>query len=1173
MKKILILIVLIIMIQPVVASLDRVIAGTGGRGATDSVYVFYPNSTRIWNSSPEKDVQDVIAADFDEDGVLENVIAASDKVYAYNESGGLVWSYTAGGDIKSVAAVDIDSSGYLDYIVAGSKDDSVYALNSTGEVVWSYTTGKDINVRVAIAAVDLDSDGYLDDVLVASKDNTVYAFNESGEVVWSYTSTSDMNVVAALDVDADGFFDDAAVAGQDDTVYVFNNDGTNIWNYTTGKDVKDVAAIDLDSDGYLDDVAAVSHDNKVYAFNESGGVVWSYTGTADMKAVAAADFDGDGYLDDVIAGSKDNKVYAFDSEGTKLWDYTTGGDVKTVAAADFDGDGYLGDVVAGSKDDSVYAIYSNGTLAWSLALDGDVREVAVADLTVDSPPATVTNLNNQSQGVTWIYWNWSNPDDADFNHTEVWINGTFYANVSNDNFYNATGLASDTDYEIQTRTVDHTGNINTSWVNDIAKTLVLPDTTPPAAITNLNNQSQGVTWIYWNWTNPIDFWQNIIYLGGINMMNTSDNYYNATDLLSNTYYSMIINTKDTERNINYTNVTNTAKTLENVSVLTVLNVTPANNSVNVSLIQDITVSFNDNVSNLTILVKDGNGDVVRGEIEYLGRTLRFNPYRFWKENESYVVNLTLDLVWSFTTQIKDADNDGIPDSNDNDDDNDGVDDVNDSLKGINASSIKTDIEGLSVKVNDSLNLSRGFDEEELVQFFVNDSMIIEFNFSFGDDVLDLTNVSIEQNENSSVGSMIIKGLGVELTKTFYVDNLSSYEGVCIKDADVDSVSDISDNCTGSSETFVHCPGRAGGYNCSLNGTRWKITGLNHSAVQQDDDNDPPGISLISVSNSWTSVTLTVVTDEDAVCRYDREDVSFAAMGYLMSGSGLQHSKSVSEDSSGTYYVLCEDGFGNDMVSSSSISFVVTRPSSSGGGGGGSGYSRRKEEEVNVLCKERWVCEGWGVCKDGSQTRECHEVNDCGSESEIPKMFQTCENDCEEIWRCNRWSVCSNEVRRRECYDLNGCDTESLKPGEYEECEFVPECYNLIKDGDEEGVDCGGSCLACESCFDRMKNQDEEGIDCGGVCRPCKIGDIIATGKSILVMSDKVNTKSLLLSLVIVVSLILFLVKAHTLKDFVKKRRKKKKSKKKKSKKKPKRIVKKKAKKRKLKKTKKRKVAK
>jgi len=75
------------------------------------------------------------------------------------------------------------------------------------------------------------------------------------------------------------------------------------------------------------------------------------------------------------------------------------------------------------------------------------------------------------------------------------------------------------------------------------------------------------------------------------------------------------------------------------------------------------------------------------------------------------------------------------------------------------------------------------------------------------------------------------------------------------------------------------------------------------------------------------------------------------------------------------------------------------------------------------------------------------------------------------------------------------------------------CENLTKDANEADVDCGGQskcarcasnsrctinqdcesdfCLAkrCEepSCTDKVKNQDETGVDCGGSCKPCSIG--------------------------------------------------------------------------------------
>ena len=38
------------------------------------------------------------------------------------------------------------------------------------------------------------------------------------------------------------------------------------------------------------------------------------------------------------------------------------------------------------------------------------------------------------------------------------------------------------------------------------------------------------------------------------------------------------------------------------------------------------------------------------------------------------------------------------------------------------------------------------------------------------------------------------------------------------------------------------------------------------------------------------------------------------------------------------------------------------------------------------------------------------------------------------------------------------------------------CQDEVLNGDEEGIDCGGSCAPCPTCTDGVKNGDEEGID-------------------------------------------------------------------------------------------------
>ena len=49
------------------------------------------------------------------------------------------------------------------------------------------------------------------------------------------------------------------------------------------------------------------------------------------------------------------------------------------------------------------------------------------------------------------------------------------------------------------------------------------------------------------------------------------------------------------------------------------------------------------------------------------------------------------------------------------------------------------------------------------------------------------------------------------------------------------------------------------------------------------------------------------------------------------------------------------------------------------------------------------------------------------------------------------------------------------------------CNDGLYNGDEGGVDCGGSCVPCATCHDMIQNGAETGIDCGGeVCDECEV---------------------------------------------------------------------------------------
>jgi len=112
------------------------------------------------------------------------------------------------------------------------------------------------------------------------------------------------------------------------------------------------------------------------------------------------------------------------------------------------------------------------TTIWYYTVNNNATSEPIKNVTVKidtTPPASISDLKNTT-GTTWINWTWTNPTDSDFNYTMVYLDGIFKTNTSN-SYYNATGLIADTSYEIGTHRVDINGNVNTTWVNQTAKTV------------------------------------------------------------------------------------------------------------------------------------------------------------------------------------------------------------------------------------------------------------------------------------------------------------------------------------------------------------------------------------------------------------------------------------------------------------------------------------------------------------------------------------------------------------------------------------------------------------------------------------------------------------------------------------------------------------------------------
>jgi len=153
---------------------------------------------------------------------------------------------------------------------------------------------------------------------------------------------------------------------------------------------------------------------------------------------------------------------------------------------------------------------------------------------------------------------------------------------------------------------------------------------------------------------------------------------------------------------------------------------------------------------------------------------------------------------------------------------------------------ETNLKNLNITIGDSTDLYQGFFGEQKVEFKEGNSLLIEFNYDFSNE-LNLSNITIKKNTQAGVGSMEISGITLlgGQTKTVYIDNIANKDYVCIKDEENANVSEMTDTCSGSGEIAVSCIGAGtSDYTCTKESNRLKITGLKHSALKESSYSPP-----------------------------------------------------------------------------------------------------------------------------------------------------------------------------------------------------------------------------------------------------------------------------------------------------------------------------------------------
>lgn len=193
---------------------------------------------------------------------------------------------------------------------------------------------------------------------------------------------------------------------------------------------------------------------------------------------------------------------------------------------------------------------------------------------------------------------------------------------------------------------------------------------------------------------------------------------------------------------------------------------------------------------------------------------------------------------------------------------------------LDSSHIKTNYPDVSIEIDNSTQVGLNFSGIHHIVFKSNNEAILEFGWNFSSsDVLDLGKITVNHGIVNGTERLFVSGIGANITKTIYLNKTNAaMNSVCIKDAEISSVEEISSECNGQDEVKIRCDGSlSGSYSCSDLGARFRVGGLRHSGVgqaymaapqssEQSSSSsqsaplyNPPGSSLPETQNTGTSL--------------------------------------------------------------------------------------------------------------------------------------------------------------------------------------------------------------------------------------------------------------------------------------------------------------------------------
>ncbi|MBI2107177.1 hypothetical protein HYT57_04275 [Candidatus Woesearchaeota archaeon] len=194
----------------------------------------------------------------------------------------------------------------------------------------------------------------------------------------------------------------------------------------------------------------------------------------------------------------------------------------------------------------------------------------------------------------------------------------------------------------------------------------------------------------------------------------------------------------------------------------------------------------------------------------------------------------------------------------------------------------TNIQELSITIEEPIKTEESQEEKKLV-IKEGTEPLVELIVNEDTSKVEIQNMAItKQEEGADKGFIIVSGLILpeKLTKTIYVDIKDQVAtGVCIKDAEINSISEISSDCNGENEIFLQCNNETyNNYRCEALDSKYRIFGLKHSGILEssmivdyDDDGFPNNVDCRDRDPTVYPGNAETCNDKDDNCNSEKDE--------------------------------------------------------------------------------------------------------------------------------------------------------------------------------------------------------------------------------------------------------------------------------------------------------------